>query len=602
MTRFSSCGPLLVMSLLFHALPALCATTIDLPCDLQYHVLPQFNQEHDQLKVTVRGSAPANGVLDLAIAPEWAGVSNFADAIGGLHHAGTPRALVQGAVSLKVPSDKPFEVQYQLATGVLRPDDDVRRDHRDSYRNHIGAGWAQVFGYGAWLIPSHLAQRTDLKLCVDVSYDAPSLANAPSVTVASSFNAPLALHATKPVHRIVELTGSPLTLQNALYVFAVPRGDTRLLTRTVTGGTLSFALRGKWPFTDDAFADAAKALVLAHRDFFADHNFSNFLIALAPNGHEQGNFGGTAVRETFAMHASKSFDIGSDAFNFLIGHEHLHTWMPDRFGGMGEDEARRYWFSEGFTNFLTHRLLLKAGAFDLARYGQSLNKETVAKLATSPVATVDNNRVVADFFKSEEVGKLPYLRGELLALRWDAMLRKAGKPSLARILQGLMLKREEMVARETSGTSSTGAVPRLVAALQAQGIDAQRDIDQFIERGTPIPLAADMLGPCFQGTPTRINRFELGFDMGASQAAMKVVGLMTNSAAAKAGVQEGDPLRGFSVHMGSTSEEASVSVLRDGKVETIRFLPVSSDSIASWSFAVKADAMTDASCRQWITL
>jgi predicted metalloprotease with PDZ domain len=567
------------------------------PCDLHYTVQAQFGPTQNLLNVTLRGVGSASDSITLAINAEWAGVDNFADAIRKLRHDEMPLTLKDGAVTLKTPPNKPFAIQYQLETGVPLPDADVKRNHRDSYRNQIGAGWAQFFGYGAWLIPSHLAQRNDLRLCVDVAADPDQ-----DATVASSFNAPTALRAAMPALRIATITGNPQRLQEALYVITAPGSVLRFVTRPVAGGMLSFSLRGKWKFDDDAFADAARSLVLAHRNYFGDHDFPHFLIALSPNGHADGSFGGTAVHNAFSMHAAKSFDIKSEAFNFLIGHEHLHTWMPERFGSMGEDEARRYWFSEGFTNFLTHRLLLKAGAFDLPRYAQWLNTETISRLASSPVATADNHRVASDFFKSQDIGRLPYLRGELLALRWDAMLRQSGKPSLPRVLQTLLQKREEMVSREASGTDHTGAVPRLVAALKAQGIDAQTDIDTFIERGAPMPLEASTLGPCFEGSPTRVGRFELGFDMAATQAAKAVVGLIANSAAAKAGVREGDTLGGLSVQLGNTRDEASISVLRDGKTETIRFIPVSSETVSTWTYAVKPNATTQAGCRDWINL
>ena len=40
----------------------------------------------------------------------------------------------------------------------------------------------------------------------------------------------------------------------------------------------------------------------------------------------------------------------------------------------GAGEAAGYWLSEGFTNYLTHRLLLRAGVWTLRDYAAAMNE------------------------------------------------------------------------------------------------------------------------------------------------------------------------------------------------------------------------------------
>ena len=57
------------------------------------------------------------------------------------------------------------------------------------------------------------------------------------------------------------------------------------------------------------------------------------------------------------LHVGASFSPRSPGFAFLGGHENLHQWLPVRFGGDHAPDPTGYWFSEGFTNFYTHRPL-----------------------------------------------------------------------------------------------------------------------------------------------------------------------------------------------------------------------------------------------------
>ena len=94
------------------------------------------------------------------------------------------------------------------------------------------------------------------------------------------------------------------------------------------------ALRGKCSFGDDKFADATAALVCTHRAFWNDFDFPHYLIALAPNRFFGTYFDGTGLHNAFTMSAWSTFGVPGPQFDYLIGHEHLHIWLPRRFGSM----------------------------------------------------------------------------------------------------------------------------------------------------------------------------------------------------------------------------------------------------------------------------
>jgi hypothetical protein len=98
------------------------------------------------------------------------------------------------------------------------------------------------------------------------------------------------------------------------------------------------------------------------------------------------------------------------------------------------------------------------------------------------------------------------------------------------------------------------------------------------------------------------RRFELGFDVAASIKARRLAGLVPGSAAAAAGLREGDVLKGWSIYGGDTERDALLQVERDGKVVDVSWRPVAATTVAGARFAPRPQAETDPACRQWVSL
>src|SRR6185436_12913525 len=97
---------------------------------------------------------------------------------------------------------------------------------------------------------------------------------------------------------------------------------------------------------------------LSHNAFWQDPN-DPFLVTLLPiiGTPNSQSLGGTGRGDAFALFAT---DNNPDSvINRILAHEHIHTWIPRSLGRMpNKDEARDYWFSEGFTDFYANRLLV----------------------------------------------------------------------------------------------------------------------------------------------------------------------------------------------------------------------------------------------------
>jgi predicted metalloprotease with PDZ domain len=563
----------------------LCAQAHAGDCAIEYTFAADWTQSPRRFEVTLRFDAGPRTLTRLRLPAEWGGVTDFERGVRRVR-AAEPGAVTVGTEprtwEVTHPAAGRVEVRYSIVNDVANIDAATPLAPRDFYRNALGASHFQLFGHGALLQPEHLADADPIAACL-------TFAGLPRQwTFASSHGQELGQGVAS-----VRTTTTPQALRGAVYL----GGDFRVHRRTIAGRPLLIAMRGSWSFDDARFVDSATAVVEAHRDFWKDFDFPTYLISLVPNRVRRGSTGGTQVANAFAMHASDDFAVPGPAFDHILAHEHVHTWVPRRLGTMGDGEAARYWFSEGFTDYLTHRLHVRAGLWQLEDYARVLN-EVLFQYATSPARQAPNERVLKEFWTDATVERIPYLRGELLALLWAGRLSREGASLLA-VLRSLRLDAARL-PKESARRAEDLAVNRLRAALAthlgAAVVDA--DIAEHIERGRPFPVGEDFLGPCFSGSIVERARFELGFDLASFQT-KKVAGLVPGSQAERAGLREGMELAGWSVQFGDVEREAVIRVSEAGTVRSIGFVPAG-ERIAVRQFRARPEAMRDAACRRWI--
>lgn len=329
---------------------------------------------------------------------------------------------------------------------------------------------------------------------------------------------------------------------------------------------IRIALRGEWAFTDAEFATRANAIIAGERAFWRDRS-TPYLVTvtqlLAPNSGWL-SLGGTGLEDSFALFATPNTDLRQ--ITRTLAHEGLHTWIPYLVGGLpDQDEASDYWFSEGFTDFYTARLLVREGAWTPADYAADFN-EMLRAYAQSPVRAEPNARVVADFWNDSDVGKLPYQRGRMLAAMWDARLR-ARSLSLDDVMRAM---------RERARRGDRLRAAALFAdVMNGVGIDVRPDIAAYIDRGAPIAMAQDVFGPCGSLTAHTAPVFSRGFDVAATQAHNNVIsGVDPALPAYAAGLRDGMVLvRRDHGAIGDSEQEIGYVVLDGQTQRTIAYMP-----------------------------
>ena len=378
----------------------------------------------------------------------------------------------------------------------------------------------------------------------------------------------------------------PGTVTDVVESVALGGADVTLVERDVGGAPLRVAVRGRWSFAPEAFADAVGRIVEAENAMWGDAG-RPFFVPLAPLGEASGHSShGTGRSDAFSVASTNDFALGAAAR--FLAHEYMHTWIAREVGGFPEkDEALGYWFSEGFSDFQAARVLLRAGLWTPEEYVAELNR-VLLRYAASPARGATGADVLARFWSDQAVQQLPYDRGHLLALLFDRRIR-AATGGRAGLDDALLAQR----ARARRDSIATGAATLFPALVRAEyGIDLAPDLARHEDRGEPVTLPADLFGPCARIETATRPEFHRGFDIARTQAAGGVItGVDPTLPAHAAGLRDGMKLvRRESGTIGDSSVEIVYRVEDGGTERLIRYMPTGKGRVTFQRVVLAPDA------------
>lgn len=523
----------------------LAATAVhaDEAAPVRYTLTPVMEQGGlKSVAVEIAFAGEADGETWLRLPGEWGGEQQLWKSIVDLKADGATVEPDEGGNQavrlLRHAPNAPLVVHYR----VIQDWPGEPAPGKNTYRAVIQPGYFHLIGHAAFATP-------------DWNYETPATFEIANLPHGWRFASDLE-HAKR---------GRKLTIGDVTESVSVA-GDFRVVARPGLGGNLRVAIRGTWRFTDDGIADKIAAIVDSHQKFWGDGP-EPFLVTILPLTARAGStsLGGTGLSDAFAFFAT---DNGEEAtINRILAHEHLHTWIPRRLGGMPEkDEARDYWLSEGFTDFYTSRLLVRDGIWKIEDFAAATN-EILRDYATSPVRTAPNTNIVADFWNDAPTQKLPYQRGQLLAAMWDHKLRAQSKGRLDFddvVLRMRADARHGLTARDNFN-----------ASMKALGLDPKADIAKHIDKGEPIVLPAAIFAPCGKVETVDVAEFDRGFDRDKTQAAGGVfAGVDPAGPAYKAGLRDGMKLiKREAGIIGDSRVEIAYRVDDNGTQRLIKYMP-----------------------------
>lgn len=564
--------------------PATDAAT-DTRCDLRFTVTPRPSRQPRVLEVDLAFEAGERRQTVLQFTPSWAAASDLAAAVGGWRSdEETVRVSRLGEAHRWQVDHAPgrtVRLQYEVRADLADPDDGRAQDAAALYRAQLGRDWFQFFGYA--VLPTVRPHDDDSRLRLCLTLAQPDQPDAPAFGSHGAGRGTV----TMRVH------GSPALFRHAWYAGGPAW---RVTERTLPGGPLFTAVRGRFAFDDATLTDAAARLIGVHRRFWGDADAPPQWLVLTPNFAPR-NRSGTLVHQAAVLHAGPDFSPADGGLDSLVGHENLHLWFPQRFGAhrrvrQPAEAVRDYWFSEGFTDYYSHRLLLEAGLWDLPRYANELTR-VLRRHWQSPAREAPVDAIGPRFFSDRDAGQQLYSRGELLAMRWDRALRTQGHPGLDEALRTLLLPAAE---RGSAPVAADRVLDGLAAWL---GDMPRRDVQAHIGRGRVLVLDEDIAGPCFTLAWRWVPRWVLGFDQAASIPARQLAGVVPGGPAHAAGLRDGMPLRGWSIHVGDIEQEVELTLGPGENLRTVRYRPLDGSGVRLPTLTVRPGADEAPACLDW---
>lgn len=512
------------------------------------------------LLVEVRFDGEDDGDTVLVLPNEWGGKSKLYEGIRDLKIAGGD-VVAQGDPARRIVHHRPrakLYVSYRVVQNW--PGEPQAGSGGNEYRPIIQPGYFQVLGNAVFVTP----ERDD----------------EPAASFALK-NLPNGWNFASDLENAGQ--GRALSLGDIVESVMVG-GDFRVLAR----GPVRLAIRGKWPFSDEAFIGRLQPIISSHRIFWGDAA-EPYLVTALPLKHDAAStsLGGTGRGDAFAFFATDNAE--QDLLTGVLAHEHLHSWIPRRIGSMPtqETEPADYWLSEGFTDFYTSRLLLRDGIWTVKRFTDVLN-ELLKDYAASPVRTAPNSKIVKDFWTDGATEKLPYQRGQLLALLWDFRLRALSDG--AHDLDEVMLA---MKARVSASTEKPALATVLFAEeMKKAGVDIAADLAHLVRDGEAFSLPEDIFAPCGEVGTVDIPGFDRGFDADkTAQNGGVIVGLRADTPAYRAGLRNGMKIvKREAGKPGDSRVMLSYRVLDGGVEKLVSFLPEGENRVVFQEFVPDAEA------------
>jgi hypothetical protein len=286
------------------------------------------------------------------------------------------------------------------------------------------------------------------------------------------------------------------------------------------------AWQGVPPFDTAAVMKWTETLYGFYLNFFRAPEGRPFGVFLRPNPLNPG--GGVEIGNSFVGTFSTTTDPAD--LKLTLAHEMVHAFVH----GFDEPESMDgAWYAEGLAVYYERVLPLRAGLISSEAYLRDINT-TAGRYFTDAMSRTPNDQINSRFWADTRIRVLPYDRGSLYFAQVDAAVRKASHGS--RSLDDLVL---EMLKRRHDGLPvSPDAWVQIITRELGQPGKAQ--FEDMLAGAVVIP-PSDSFGACYERTTAPLRRYDLGFTTDVLSEPGRIVrGLETGSAAALAGLQNGD--------------------------------------------------------------
>lgn len=282
---------------------------------------------------------------------------------------------------------------------------------------------------------------------------------------------------------------------------------------------------------------------------------------------------GTGLGDAFALYLPPDPDLLE--LRNTLAHEYLHTWIGRRFG------AGPRWFSEGFTQYYSPIVNLRAGSYSLSDFAAQWNA-MLRSYAASPLRLTPAAQVEPVWRGTADARQITENRSAMVAALMDYEISRQSKGKF-RLADVMVEVKKDWDSKRGSGDGPTRIVAK---ARQMAKVDLQPMIDRHLVRGEGLMLPNDVFGKCLTLVTVSDPKYERGFQVeGLGKPVTKVD---PNSRAYAAGIREGMIVVAREGGKAGDSSVENAYRVKDGAGErVIRYLPTGRGTIQIQQVQVK---------------
>jgi len=318
---------------------------------------------------------------------------------------------------------------------------------------------------------------------------------------------------------------------------------------------------GDPPFDAAVLGQHISALYMEMVGFFGDTH-SKYRVFMRQNPYE--GTGGSALSGSFMFGYHPAAKTTVESLQGLLAHEMTHNW-PAMEGEHGDTA----WYSEGTAEYYSLLLSHRAGQLSTDKFLEAINERALGYYQ-NPYLRLSNPQAAKIFWTDPIAQTVPYGRGFIYLEITDAAIRTSshGKHSLDDVVRE-MYRREER--HEPYG------IPQWLDLVGNEIGRKQARIfyDAMVSGAVQTPMA-NRFEPCFRVARHESRTFQLGFARASLNDDRIVKDLEVDSAAARAGIQNGDVITSVTGMIDATRDATrmlTLGVRQDGVERNVTYLP-----------------------------
>ena len=228
-------------------------------------------------------------------------------------------------------------------------------------------------------------------------------------------------------HRLKQF-GKDLTIEN-LGESLFFGGDYRKTEFSTNGINFHTYIYGDFQFTDQDLVSQIEAISKSQMQYWKHFNHTNeYVISITQKGKDCGKLNGRNMFDSFSFYLSGNFTKKHIPiiFSRALTHEFTHSWIGTNLIGNNPRWEEMRWFLEGFTEYYSWLINLKANVINNDDYLSILNSK-ISSYFRTPYAKTTLKEFVEKYQFSDKFRKLAYDKGAVFAFYLDGYIRNQSK-------------------------------------------------------------------------------------------------------------------------------------------------------------------------------